>query len=277
MTTPPERLSLTLPDGRSLSALRTAAAPRIVLVHGAGLNARTWDRTIAALGGAILAIDLPGHGDSSWREDADYSPAALAPDLATAIEAWADAPVHLVGHSLGGMTATLVASDRPDLVSRLTLVDILPGASAQQGADGLVEFYRRIEFDSVDDATDYAMSFGLGGERADARRGVELNTRMRADGKVEWKHHIAHVLSPVVDMPRGMPAFGDDLWDVLGRVAAPVELVRATRGILTDDAIARLARVAPGAVVHDVDAPHNVQETAWAELAALLAETKDPA
>src|SRR5690606_8560950 len=66
------RLELTLPDGRRLSALRFGEEPpQITLLHGAGLNAHTWDTTALLLQRPALAIDLPGHGDSSWREDAD--------------------------------------------------------------------------------------------------------------------------------------------------------------------------------------------------------------
>ena len=66
-----ERLTLTLPDGRTLSAVRYGgSAPEVTLLHGAGLNAHTWDTTILALGRPALAIDLAGHGDSSWRDDA---------------------------------------------------------------------------------------------------------------------------------------------------------------------------------------------------------------
>ncbi len=77
---PVRRLTHTLPDGRTVSALqfgRTGdassgefAPPEVTLLHGAGLNAHTWDTTILALGLPALALDLPGHGDSSWRDDA---------------------------------------------------------------------------------------------------------------------------------------------------------------------------------------------------------------
>ncbi|MFW1466567.1 alpha/beta fold hydrolase, partial [Vibrio parahaemolyticus] len=67
------RVSLTLPDGRTLSGLRWGDAPPVAtFLHGAGLNAHTWDTTLLHLGVPALALDLAGHGDSSWREDAAY-------------------------------------------------------------------------------------------------------------------------------------------------------------------------------------------------------------
>ena len=68
-----ERLSLTLGSGRTISALRFGGvAPVVTFLHGAGLNAHTFDTTILALVLPSLSIDMPGHGDSSWRDDANY-------------------------------------------------------------------------------------------------------------------------------------------------------------------------------------------------------------
>jgi len=63
-----KRLFTFAPDGRPVSALRDGdGEPEVTLLHGAGLNAHTWDRTVLALGRPALAIDLPGHGDSALQ------------------------------------------------------------------------------------------------------------------------------------------------------------------------------------------------------------------
>ena len=46
----------------------------MVFLHGGGQNAHTWDTVIVGLGEPALAIDLPGHGRSAWREDGVYGP-----------------------------------------------------------------------------------------------------------------------------------------------------------------------------------------------------------
>lgn len=275
-----ERVFLDLPDGRTLSAIRYGdGACRTVLVHGAGLNAHTWDRTAIALGEPCVAIDLAGHGESSWRDDAAYAPALLADDVIAGIEAWAQGPVVLVGHSLGGLTSAAVAAARPDLVASLALVDIVPGASPE-GAAGLKAFYERVEFDSVDDVLDHAMSFRLGGRREQAARGVLLNTRTRPDGVVEWKHHMAHLFRAADGEDPLRHAQGAQkttpesraaaAWADLERVACPILLVRGTRGFITDADVAGLLAHVPGARSVDLDAPHNVQEAAFLDLADLI-------
>ena len=62
--------------------------PRVVFFHGGGQNAHTWDTVIVGLGEPALAVDLPGHGHSAWREDGDYSPQLNADALLPALRAY---------------------------------------------------------------------------------------------------------------------------------------------------------------------------------------------
>ncbi|HWU78592.1 MAG TPA: alpha/beta fold hydrolase, partial [Caulobacter sp.] len=67
---PAQRLDL-----GEISALKWGSeSPQVVFLHGGGQNAHTWDTVILGLGLPALAIDLPGHGRSAWREDGDYGP-----------------------------------------------------------------------------------------------------------------------------------------------------------------------------------------------------------
>lgn len=272
-----ERVWLDLPDGRRLSALRFGAeSPRITLLHGAGLNAHTWDTTVLSLQQPVLAIDLAGHGDSSWRSDVDYTPRTLASDVATALDAWTDVPQVIVGQSLGGLSGAALAASRPDLVSRLIVVDITPGIDTSAGPAALREFYAGpTAFTTRDELVDRAIAFGFGGTRADTERGVFLNTRVRDDGRVEWKHHFAHLAADALAAPTASDAAAPAVldgsgWDDLSHVSAPLTLVRATAGFVAESDASEFARRLPHAQVVVVQATHNVQETAPAELAALI-------
>lgn len=275
-----ERITLSLDDGRTLSALRFGTdTPRVTLLHGAGLNAHTWDTTALAAQQPLLAIDLAGHGDSSWREDVDYTPRTLARDVAAALEAWTTRPQVVVGQSLGGLTGAALASARPDLVAELVIVDITPGIDVTAGPAALREFYAGpTDFASRDELVDKAMSLGFGGSRPETERGVFLNTRVRPDGRVEWKHHFAHLAAQALAAhdPGSVAApsvLHETGWDDLSGVRAPLTLVRAERGFVSEEDAAELQRRVPAAHLVTLDATHNVQETAPVALAALITST----
>lgn len=272
-----KRVTVSLADGRELSALKYGdASPTVTLLHGAGLNAHTWDTTVLHLQQPLLAIDLAGHGDSSWRDDADYTAHTLAADVISALEQWTSGPQILVGQSLGGLTAAAVASARPDLVRELITVDITPGIKTSGGPAALREFYAGpTDFASRDELVDRAIAAGFGGARADTERGVFFNTRIRSDGRVEWKHHFARLAAQVFAAPEGgAPAARAVLqetgWDDLHSVQAPLTLVRATSGYVSETDGEELQRRIPAARVVALDATHNVQETAPRELADLI-------
>jgi pimeloyl-ACP methyl ester carboxylesterase len=278
-----ERLNLTLPDGRTLSALHYGdAPPQVTFLHGAGLNAHTWDTTILAMGLPALAIDLPGHGDSSWRPDAVYTGRTLAPDVAVGMNAWTSAPQLLVGQSLGALTAAAVAGSHPDLLRGLVLIDITPGVDPNAGPTQIREFFAGpTDWATREEMVDRALAFGLGGSRKAAERGVFLNSRLRPDGRFEWKHHFAHLAAAMADSPElaAAAAARQDAvsgvlsltgWDDLAAVSVPISLIRGDHGYVTDANAAEFRERVPAASIEVVASGHNVQEELPLELGARL-------
>ena len=67
--------------------------PALVLLHGGGQNAHTWDTVALALDRPLVAVDLPGHGHSDWPGDCRaLDPGAMAEDVATAMTGWPPTP-----------------------------------------------------------------------------------------------------------------------------------------------------------------------------------------
>ena len=74
-TEPPvvRRESVEVAPGRAVSALVWGGgSPELVLLHGGGQNAHTWDTVALALDRPLLAVDLPGHGHSDWPQDSAW-------------------------------------------------------------------------------------------------------------------------------------------------------------------------------------------------------------
>lgn len=99
---------------------------RIVFCHGLFGQGRNWTQHAKALAAdhRVLLVDMPDHGRSPWSERFDYL--AAADQVAELLSA--DDPVALVGHSMGGKTAMVLALRHPELVERLCVVDVAPVA-----------------------------------------------------------------------------------------------------------------------------------------------------
>lgn len=104
---------------------------RVVFLHGLFGQGRNFTQAAKALQPEFrsLLVDLPNHGRSAWTETLTYE--EMADAVAAELRAGfaADGPVHVVGHSMGGKTAMVLALRHPDLVDRLVVVDISPARS----------------------------------------------------------------------------------------------------------------------------------------------------
>lgn len=102
-----------------------AGAPVLVMLHGYTGSKENWYRLCAALPRRyrLIAPDLPGWGESGRDEGADYGFAAQAERVAAFLQHVAPGQVMLLGHSMGGGIAALVAARHPGSVARLVLLD----------------------------------------------------------------------------------------------------------------------------------------------------------
>ena len=176
---PVARRSVQVGDSQQVSVLVWGDnEPEVVFLHGGGQNAHTWDLVITALGRPAIAIDLPGHGHSSWREDRDYGPVTNALAVAQVVSELAPTAAGVVGMSLGGLTLIRLAATRPDLVRRAVIVDVTPGSTAahaqmtrsERGTTRLISESR--SFASLDEMVGLAVQASPRRPASAVRRGV---------------------------------------------------------------------------------------------------------
>lgn len=120
--------------------------PRLVIAHGLFGSARNWGVIAKRLSDAfhVVTVDMRNHGDSPRGDTQSYHD--MAQDLAQLLDNVG--PSHVLGHSMGGKAAMVLALTHADLVQRLIVADIAPvGYSHTQSH--LIAAMRRIDLDQV--------------------------------------------------------------------------------------------------------------------------------
>ncbi len=123
LTTLPPYKSCALPHG-DLAYREAGAGDAIVLIHGVGMQSAAWAPQIAALATThqVIALDMPGHGNSS-----PLTQAAQLPDFVDWLEAAVSAlkleQFSLAGHSMGALIAAGFAVTHPKRLDGVALLN----------------------------------------------------------------------------------------------------------------------------------------------------------
>ena len=121
-------------------------SPRILIAHGLFGSARNWGVIAKRLSDAfhVTVVDMRNHGDSPRAATQSYPD--MAGDLAEVLKQIG--PASVVGHSMGGKSAMVLALSRPELVERLVIADIAPVGYGHTQSH-LIDFMRKIDLSQV--------------------------------------------------------------------------------------------------------------------------------
>jgi pimeloyl-ACP methyl ester carboxylesterase len=176
--------------------------PPLVVLHGLLGRARNWLTVARALQGSrrVLLPDLRNHGASPWTDAMDYP--AMAADVAALIEREAQGRATVLGHSMGGKVAMVLALTRPKLVERLIVVDIAPIRYAS-GYLAYIEAMQAVDLTRV--RTRAEADAALRGSVPDnAMRGFLLQNLETRSGAFAWQPNLAVLagtMGAIMDFP----------------------------------------------------------------------------
>ncbi|MFY0618297.1 alpha/beta fold hydrolase [Shimia sp.] len=99
--------------------------PPLLIVHGLFGSGRNWGAVAKRLSAhrRVICVDQRNHGQSPWFDSHSYED--MAADLAEVIH-HLGSPMDVLGHSMGGKAAMMLALTQPELVNRLIIADIAP-------------------------------------------------------------------------------------------------------------------------------------------------------
>ena len=131
----------TLINGTQYSWEDTGQGPTLIFLHGLFLDRAFWMPVIDHIKSQFrcVSFDMPGHGNSGWRDGLDLD--AIADDIALWIIENNMSKVTLVGHSQGGMIALRIANKYPQLLKKLVLVN----TSVQEEAPSRLSLWKERE------------------------------------------------------------------------------------------------------------------------------------
>jgi esterase len=128
-------------------AQTVSAAPPLLIVHGLFGSARNWGVIARRLADTrdVIAVDMRNHGASPWFPTQGYP--EMAADLAEVIGAHGGR-ADVLGHSMGGKAAMMLALTRADCVDRLIVADIAPTAYLHDNT-GHVRAMQTLELEGI--------------------------------------------------------------------------------------------------------------------------------
>ncbi|GHO56950.1 alpha/beta fold hydrolase [Ktedonobacter robiniae] len=245
--------------------------PPVLLLHGLAGRGLEWRESASWLREHyhVYALDQRGHGMSDKGLN-DYSRDAYVKDVISVIEQLQVQPVLLIGQSMGGQNAYLVASRRPDLVCGLIVVEATVSPDPDKpDVQGKIRKWLHswpLPFPSLADARAY-----FGGDTLYAQTWLEI-LEERSDGF--WpQFHFEDMISSVADQG------GHDYTDEWLRIQCPALLVGGEKSFLPQEKLCAMAQQLPHArYVQIANADHDLhlsQPQVWRQEAEAFLRNLD--
>lgn len=126
--------------------------PALLIAHGLYGSARNWGAIAKRMAAdrQVLSVDMRNHGESDWADSHSYTD--MAADLAEVINAH-DGPIDVLGHSMGGKAAMMLALTQPTRIRRLIVADISPVAYSHTQL-GFIKEMRKLDLSQVEKRSD---------------------------------------------------------------------------------------------------------------------------
>ncbi|MEU0105039.1 alpha/beta hydrolase [Streptomyces sp. NPDC006251] len=252
--------------GQAGAAPAPDASPGVLLLHGLMGRASHWAPTARWLSGRYraVALDQRGHGRSDKPPQGAFTRDAYVDDAEAALEQLGLAPVVLIGHAMGALTAWQLAAKRPDLVRGLVICDMRAsalGAASQREWDQWFKSWP-LPFATLADVRKWFGEDDPWVERPNPARG-EFYAEVMAESPDGWRP----VFEPEQMLRSRETWVYDAHWEELAQVQCPALVVRGLDGELGRAEAQEMVRVLPrGQYAEVADAGHLVhydQPEAW--------------
>lgn len=236
------------------------AKPALIFIHGFLQQARTWDFTCLALRERFrcVSLDLRGHGESGKPENPDYTTHHYLDDLKRLIGHLGTTKgiteFGLCGLSLGGQLSYLYASEHPEDVCCITVVDVAPELN-REARKGVRRYISSLPRDgSFEDLVSRVAELSPMRTHDQVRASLLRAITIHKNGSWSWKHD-----PRLLDTHRTSYT-SDELWSALGTVRKPTLFVLGRNSrMVSPETVRRMVETVPGSYASYVpNASHRV-------------------
>jgi len=244
-----------------------AGRPPLVLLHGLLGSSRNWQTagTELATQYHVHALDLRNHGRSPHADGMTYH--VLAADVLAWLDVQRLGPVTLIGHSMGGKAAMLLACRAPERVARLVVVDIAPKDYCWPAHRESFAAMNELDLTTLISRADAEARFETRVPSWPMRKFLATNLEADAAGRWRWQINLPAVT-------RGLPEVEKNPLQPGDAYAGPVRFIAGGKSeyIETSDTAVICAHFPAADVVTIAESGHNPHvERRAAFVAAVLA------
>lgn len=234
----------------------------VIILHGLLGSSDNWGTLAKQLGDQfqVFALDARNHGRSPHDDAFDY--AVMAEDVREFIEEHHLPPVSIIGHSMGGKTAMVLALQHPELVRKLVVVDIAPREYPHLH-DEIFEALTSLDLSHYSSRNEIEQALAIKIPSLTTRQFLMKNLAREDNGGFRWKMNlpalqgnydrIAEEISS--NRPFGNPA---------------LFVISEQSGYVQDEDIPRIRELFPHSVFVGLNAGHWIHAEAPAEFARIV-------
>ncbi|WP_424964885.1 alpha/beta fold hydrolase [Dinoroseobacter sp. S375] len=188
----------------------------LLIVHGLFGSAKNWGAISKRMAARhpVIAVDLRNHGDSAHTPTHSYPD--LAADLAEVIDA-RGGRAHVLGHSMGGKAAMVLALTQPEMVESLLVADIAP-VTYNRTQSGFIDAMEGVDLATVTKRSDADKALMASVPDLPTRAFLTQSLDLRAEGGPRWRLNLA-TLRAEMPLIMGFP-------EITGQYTGPTLFLR---------------------------------------------------
>ena len=212
--------------------------PTVILLHGLRGHAHSWDEVSQALLDKyhVIALDQRGRGSSDWSPVQDYSIEAYSNDLLKLTESLNIDHFILIGHSMGGRNSMYFASQHPDKLIKLGIIDIGPkidSVGSERIGDEMAN--GPIEFTSISEIINHLKKSSPFASDDTLLRRATYATKITDNGTYIWTY------DPAIRDQRktGSNIQPLDLWGDIPKITCPTMIFRGLQSDILSEEVAQ--------------------------------------